>query len=259
MKLYDKLISQALQLIADCAEGCAAAEAGIYESEQRSGRERLIRGQCEGKACRDSGDFDLILKSDMAYELGGGTLPAVSGLMFTSDHSFVPEDEIWRLGPDLSEIREDVPYARLTLIRVSEGCFAGDEQAYSDLRKMEYTRYHVNPEGYMMRISTASEREPVRISKKALAEGLSFERVGRSFIKGYHGHPKVEAVKLIFVTAAGFPYDRLGELAHQGEQITKSLNHIFNNLVMDCTACNLKPVCDEVEGLRELHQASLEK
>ena len=59
----------------------------------------------------------------MAYELGGGNLPAVSGLFYTSDQSFVPQDEIWRLGPDLSEIEGDVPYARLTLIRVPEGCF----------------------------------------------------------------------------------------------------------------------------------------
>lgn len=241
MRLYDKLIAQALQLIAS------------------SGGDQLMRGQCRGEACRDSGEFDLILKSDMAYELGGGSLPAVSGLFFTSDQSFVPEDEIWRLGADLPEITEDVPYARLTLIRVAEGCFSGEAEAYSDLRKMEYTRYHVNPEGYMMRISTASEREPVRISRKALNQGLSFEKAGRSFIKGYRSHPKVEAVKLIFVTAADFPYERLAKLAHQGEQITKSMNHIFNNLVMDCSACNLKPVCDEVEGLRELHQAAVIK
>ena len=240
MKLYDKLISQALQLIASY------------------GGDDLVRGQCKGQPCADSGEFDLVLKSDMAYELGGGTLPAVSGLFFTSDQSFVPEDEIWSLGPGLSEIREDMPYARLTLIRVAEGCFSGDQEAYSDLRKMEYTRYHVSPEGYMMRISTASEREPVRISRKALADGLDFEKVGRLFIKGYQRHPKVEAVKLIFVTAKDFPYEQLEELAHQGEQITKSMNHIFNNLVMDCSACNLKPVCDEVEGLRELHQAAVE-
>lgn len=241
MRLYDKLISQALQLIAS------------------SGDNQMVRGQCQGETCRDSGDFDLVLKSDMAYELGGGTLPAISGLFFTSDQSFVPQDEIWRLGPDLSEIRENVPYARLTLIRVAEGCFSGEAEAYSDLRKMEYTRYHVNPEGYMMRISTASEREPVRISRKALDQGLTFEKAGRSFIKGYRSHPKVEAVKLVFVTAADFPYEQLAKLAHQGEQITKSMNHIFNNLVMDCSACNLKPVCDEVEGLRELHQAALTK
>lgn len=241
MRLYDKLISQALQLIAS------------------SGGEQMVRGQCHGETCRDSGDFDLVLKSDMAYELGGGTLPAISGLFFTSDQSFVPQDEIWRLGPDLSEIRENVPYARLTLIRVAEGCFSGEAEAYSDLRKMEYTRYHVNPEGYMMRISTASEREPVRISRKALDQGLTFEKAGRSFIKGYRSHPKVEAVKLVFVTAADFPYEQLVKLAHQGEQITKSMNHIFNNLVMDCSACNLKPVCDEVEGLRELHQAAVTK
>ena len=111
----------------------------------------------------------------------------------------------------------------------------------------------------MMRISAASEREPVRISRKALEQGLSFEKVGRSFSKGYHTHPKAAAVKLIFVTAADFPYEQLANLAHQGEQITKSMNHIFNNLVMDCSSCNLKPVCDEVEGLREAAPGSIDE
>ena len=51
-----------------------------------------------------------------------------------------------------------------------------------------------------------------------------------------------------------FPYDKLAQYASSMEDITKSLDKIFNNLVMDCRSCNLKPVCDEVEGMRELHK-----
>jgi hypothetical protein len=28
---------------------------------------------------------------------------------------------------------------------------------------------------------------------------------------------------------------------------------------MDCNACNLKPICDEVEGLKELHFSAATK
>lgn len=53
MKLYDHLIRQALGLLASGADG------------------HLVQGQSRGETCQDSGGFDLILKSDMAYELGG--------------------------------------------------------------------------------------------------------------------------------------------------------------------------------------------
>lgn len=59
----------------------------------------------------------MILPSEMAYELGGGTHKAVSGLAFTSDRELVGEDEILLFGPDLPEI-ENIDYARLTMIRL---------------------------------------------------------------------------------------------------------------------------------------------
>jgi hypothetical protein len=107
----------------------------------------------------------------------------------------------------------------------------------------------------MMRISAAREREPVRVSRQALQEGLDFAKVGRMFVTGYRKHPEVAAVKMIFITQPDFPYEKLNQKVHQIEKITQSLNHILNNLKMDCSVCGLKKVCDEIEGLKELHFA----
>ena len=46
---------------------------------------------------------------------------------------------------------------------------------------------------------------------------------------------------------------KLQEEARQAETITRSLDRIFGNLVMNCASCDLKVVCDEVEGMKELH------
>ena len=35
--------------------------------------------------------------------------------------------------------------------------------------------------------------------------------------------------------------------------LTKAIDHIFKNVIMDCQACSLQEICDEVEGMRELH------
>ena len=193
----------------------------------------------------------LIFQRDMAYELGGNGLPAVSALAYTSQAA--ESDKLLLCGPDLPELRADSPYARLTVLHIDDGDWKDDRQAYQLLRRMEYTRYHVYPQGFMMRISTSAGREPVRVSRRALREGLDFSRVGQLFLHAYHQHPQVQAATLLFITSPAFPYDLLAEKAAKMEAVTSSLDQIFNNLVMDCRSCRLKPLCDEVEGLREQH------
>ncbi len=199
----------------------------------------------------------LIFQKDMAYELGGGGLPAVSALAFTSQPA--EADRLLLYGPDLPQLRADSPYARLTILHINDRDWQDNQQAYQLLRRMEYTRYHVHPQGFMIRISTSAGREPVRVSRRALQNGLDFSRVGQLFLDAYHRHPQIQAATLLFVTAPDFPYELLAQKAARMETVTSSLDQIFNNLVMDCRSCSSKPVCDEVEGLRELHFARQNK
>jgi hypothetical protein len=231
MHLYDNLIAESLEL---------AENTGFRELP--AGGHALWEAEAEQR---------LIFQKDMAYELGGGGLPAVSALAFTSLPA--KADRLLLCGPDLPRLKADSPYARLTILHVDGGDWQDDQQAYRLLRQMEYTRYHVYPRGFMMRISTSAGREPVRVSREALKNGLDFTQAGRLFLEAYHRHPQVRAVTLLFVTAPDFPYGLLAEKAVRMEAVTNSLDQIWNNLAMDCRSCRLKPVCDEVEGLRELH------
>ena len=210
-------------------------------------------------AWEDVGDHNLILRSDMAYELGGGTYPAVSTMAVTADTSFVEEDGVYLIGPNLGEITADTPYARIALVRVDADGMGDGNALYNAIRKIEYVRYHINPKGYMTRISASNGREPVRVGKEALSEGLDFAKVGKLFLDKYHENPHIQAVKLIFVTLPEFDYKSLGTLATQCESITGTIDHIFKNVMMDCKSCSLQQVCDEVEGLRELHFASMKE
>lgn len=201
----------------------------------------------------DVGNYNFIFQNDMAYELGGDEMPAVSGIGFTSDKELVGEDEIWLYGEDLKDIKENTPYARLTFIRVEEGSLGADDKAYSAINKIEHTRYKINPKGYMMRISVINSREPVRVGKNELKEGLNFAKVGRLFLNGYHSDKRVKAVKIIFITLKNFPYEDLMVQVKKSDGITKALDHIYRNIKMDCSACNLKDICNEVDELREMH------
>ena len=197
----------------------------------------------------DEGKNQMIFQSDMAYELGGNGCEALSGIALTDDATLVSEDEVCVYGPDLSELSSDSNYARITLVRVKDAEGMSSDAMYQMIRRIDYTRYHVSPRGFMMRISALSQREAVRIGREALAEGLSFAVVGKSFIDAYKKHAEVEAVKVIFVTLPEFPYDEAGKLLRKCEDITKTLDHLAKKVQMDCHACALKEVCEEVEAM----------
>jgi hypothetical protein len=74
-------------------------------------------------------------------------------------------------------------------------------------------------------------------------------------IQAFHEQAAVEAVQVIYITDPDFDYKEFETLLAGSEAITKTIDHILKDAKMDCDVCNLKPVCDEVEGLRELHFA----
>lgn len=233
MKLYDETIKEWLKIL-----------------DSLQGRELDVK---KGEDWKDIGNANMILRSDMAYELGGNHLPALSGMTLTADTALVPRDEVLLYGKDLGEIHEDTPYARLAVLRVKEDSMGEGNALYQAIRKIECTKYHLNPEGFMMRISAASQREMVRIGKTALEKGLGFEQVGKLFLQSYHKNPQVKAVKLVFITLSDFPYEKLEVQIKKAEEITKAIDHILKNLSMECNVCSLKEICDEVEGMKELH------
>lgn len=191
----------------------------------------------------DLGYNQVILQRDTAFELGG------TGFHLVTSNEI--NDEIVIIGKDLSEIKTDCKFARISLVQIEDT--ADEQKAYNLIRKIEYVKYHYFPDGYMIRTSSRSHKEAVRVSKNAIKNGISFERVGNLLINKYKEIPAVKSVKLIFVTDENADYNALSTLAQKNNQITETLNHIMNNVNFDCSTCNLKPICDEVEGMKELH------
>lgn len=198
----------------------------------------------------DVGAHHMILAREMAYELGGAGTLGLSGCLYTTEPVLFPQG-VYLYGKDLPQIRESQSYARLVLVELEET--DSEEALYRKFREVDYVRYHIHPEGYMARISPVSQREPVRVSQKALKKGVRFAEIGDLYLMQYQKIPQIKTVNVIFVTHPSFDYCMLENRLGRAEQITQSLNHIFTGLSMDCDHCGLKTVCDEVEGLRELH------
>ena len=231
MELYDSIITEARSLL--------------------RGAEPRRWGYDEALAWRDVGESELVMQRDAAFELGGGGCPSANFTCVTSSEALVSADEILLYGRDLGELRGDVSFARLAFL-LADGLGADDETAYQAIRDMEFVKYHVFPEGYMVRISSESNREQVRVSKAAIARGADFRRIGTAYIRGYRKDPHVRRVQVVFITDNAAVAE-LSKIAKKVDGITKTLTHILEGIPTDCGSCNLKPICDEVEGMRELH------
>ena len=203
----------------------------------------------------DAGKNNMILRGDMAYELGGSdpNTFALGATVITADESLVPKDEVVLVGKDLSEIESDPSYARLTVVLVDEEAMGEGDALFNAIRNLEYVRYQISPKGFMMRVSKSHKRESVRVSKESVKDGMSFAHIGKAFIDHLKKNPKVKAVKVYFITEKDFDYAELQKDVRQANSITETIDHVFKDVKMDCHSCNLKEVCDEVEGLRELH------
>lgn len=193
---------------------------------------------------RDIGRNELVLKREEAFELDG-----VGFNLVTSGD--ILGDEIIVCGSDLGDISGDCAFARISLISIDD--IDDEQKAYDLIKKIEYVKYHFFPEGYMLRTSSRSHKEMVRVSASAISKGISFEKIGNLMIEKYKQIKSVKNVRLIFVTDPSADYKQLEFLARKNHDIAETLNHVMNSVNFDCSTCSLKPVCDEVEGMKELH------
>ena len=230
MELYNGIISDVNEKVA----GLATAQ---WDYDATDSWENLARSE-------------LIMQSEQAFELGGSGCPSANFTCVTTTEGLVPKDEVILCGKDLPNLCGDVSFARIVLLAVED---IGDEDAaYSAIQQMDFVRYHVHPKGYMVRVSAESNQERVRVSKTAITDGISFKTIGNTYIKAYKENASIKNVRIIFLTDQSIAFE-LNKTANKVYDITNALSHILDGLDLDCASCNLKPVCDEVEGMREMH------
>lgn len=198
----------------------------------------------ENKRWYDIGESHIVMQRDMAFELDG-----IGFNLITS--SPIGDSETVVLGNDLNKIKKSGKFARISVIQIDD--IQDEQQAYNAIRKIEYVKYHYFPKGYMIRTSSKEQKEVVRVSKKAVKSGINFENVGNLLNYHFKQNKSVKNVKTYFVTLDDFEYKTLEDICDKNSEITNTLNHIMKGINFDCTACSLKPICDEVEGMRELH------
>lgn len=194
---------------------------------------------------------EFLLRRDIAFELGIRTKPSTCFNAVTSDDSLVGEDKVLLIGPDIPEIKEDVTFTRITFLNVDN--IDDPNKAYQSIKKLEFARFKIIPEGYMVLSSSMDNKEHVRVSKKAVENGLNFATIGNMIIDKYKKDLNVNHAQVIFITKEIPEIEKLVEQGEKVDEITNAFDHILKNIILDCAVCPLNKICDEVEALRKIH------
>ncbi len=207
-----------------------------------------------GKNLDVSNKNSVIFLSDSAFELGGSQKPCVSSLAVSSDIVF--SNSVCLLGDDLNKIKADSPFCKFVFIQTED--YENEQDTFNKIKELEALRYHLSVEGFMTRASALNMREQIRVSKKAIKSGVTFADYGNTLLTEYLKFPCVKSAEIYFVTDFD-EFEKLNAVAKKISQTTSALNHIFDNVMFDCSTCNLKEICDEVDGLKELHLKTVKK
>lgn len=232
MKLYDRLIGQIKNLLPENGKRFSYSEPTLKIKKDNS----------------------ILLLKETAYELGGSQKPCVSTVAVSGSMKF--DNCTYLYGKDIPEIRSDCCFGKIVFLEIED---IGEEQsAFNKIKELERLKYSFCPDGFMTRASAFNMREQIRVSKKAVKNGVTFSDYGSSLIKAYLEFPTVKSVQIIFITDFD-RFDELGMICDKVRQTTDALNHILDNVLLDCNTCNLKSICDEVEGMKELHMKNAAK
>lgn len=234
MNLYKKVIDEAEVLLSPYKQKELPLESSWKESEEKV----------------------FLFTEDAEVNLGASHLPSAYFYGYFNEEGFLGKDSISIIGKDLYELSGDVPFSHIFLFEINDENNEKDQEYYRIFRNIEYRRYKVNPEGYMLKVNTNLLREGAYVSKDAIDRKISFKDIGMSFLSQFKKEQHVRYVRQIFITDSSFPYDKLLKLSQESEGITVALDHIMKKLKMDCRTCSFKDICDEIEGMRELHKAN---
>ena len=196
----------------------------------------------------------IVLKNDMAVELGSPQYASTSYLVWTQHQGQVQDGLTTLIGPDLAQASEaNLSFGKVVLLEVDGFDEANCRERH---RELELLRLGLHLSGYMLRAASQEGREWSRVSKEALSTGFSLATLGNALIELYRSVKYVKAVEVLFVTSSK---DDVGDLRSIGAKAKRQLETMpqpEGELELeDCDSCEYTDICDEVDGLKQMRHS----
>jgi CO dehydrogenase/acetyl-CoA synthase beta subunit len=199
---------------------------------------------------RRQGKPEVILANDMAIELGHPSTSSRAVILTTFQPELVWHNRIAVVGPDLDKMKreERYPFTQVVLLAI-------DPDRVPDPFELDNTQYllHRLP-GYMVR--SIPGKLWVRISRAALARGLTLETVGAALISAFSREfDGVAKVEVIFVsTPHGIKTleqvaTEANILAGRHKKLALNVDGEVECVELNCGFCEEKVVCDNLRDI----------
>lgn len=194
---------------------------------------------------------DFIMDKEVGVELGATGSSSVSINLCSSTIDI--EDKILLIGNEIDQLKGKHPhFARVTIVQIKD---QGDDNSnYKNIKAIDRAKFGINLEGTMLRASSSENRECVRISKKAKADGMNFSVLGSAFINKLKQLDFVVNAQIFYIVGDEALVSFVMEYPEKIFKSVDAMNHMFEDIELDCASCAIKEVCDEVEGMRETHR-----
>jgi len=219
-----------------------------------SGREMA----CAPVSWPAGGGRQVIMGIDTGIELGSPSAGSMSFMMWTEETGVVVDGRISIAGPDVQDETargQSLPLGKLVLVEV-EGMDA--HNLLQRQREMEHTRYAIQLEGYSVRAASSMFREWIRIHRDAVDRGFHLSIMGSALRARLLNLEYVKGVELVLVTSPDIMV-QLQPAAQRLRAIYDAIYEIENYPLHDCGNCSNEEICNEIEAIRELHNAAGKK
>lgn len=196
-----------------------------------------------------------IMERDTALELGGHPKESLNLMVSSSNFEFEKQGGVYFIGDPtlLTSKNSHLSFGKIVLIKTKA---VETEDVYNYLKSVEFADIRLHFTDVMVRMSSQKLFTNLRIGKKAIKKGFTLEKLGSTMYRCFSALPQVEQVKIILIVGESPLYKELLPLAEKVKDATSALNTMFDGMDLDCQSCKLSEICDEVEGLKKMHQSA---
>ncbi len=228
----------------------------LFDQELKKAAEALAPYQAEelsiGKPWPLVGKPSFIMARETVLELGGYPHKSTCLIGATTNSELVSSDRIVCYGnPELFQKKSrHISFGMMITLNIQE---PETSELYESLKGLQYVFYRMHMENIMLRSSMQQLQVNLRFGKAAMKANVSLERIGAALIAAYKENPLVNHVQVAFLMGDELPYQAISSCAEKTTEIILALNTLVDQQELSCGTCSLREICDEVEGLRQMH------
>jgi len=195
---------------------------------------------------------NVILKKDVAFELGNPETESASFLLMTEELSLINNGQITIVGPELSKCdNTSIPFGKIVLCGTDK---INEENIYETYQQLDLIRYDLLLEGYMMRGVSQNLQEWNRISNEAMSKGFSLQILGKELIELYKKNPMIYSVEIIFLTSSIQDIQKMRLIGEGFYRYIMAMRKMIEEIDLDCDACDYIDICGDAGELRSMRK-----